>query len=749
MAIALQGYWTVRIKSKSAAYAQRFVIAGGTSADGTYPGTPGSPGIFVGGNQWSINIQNQPPGGAWVDSAQRITFPTVVGGLLSFDIRSNDAGADKDYDDLILTCSVPASSSDFVVYGRARTYEGLCIFNPCYPWYSVIDSPVALTRALAVPELAAVIAKLYPQLTPSLQPRPKPGPGPDPAPDFVPLVLPTGASAPVGGVEFRSRTEGLGLEALTAIPATAPRKRSIGPSADEREKLAVEALATTSARVRANASPLAFADAIDRADLRTIAGVVDGLGGRFVCTTSAAPGLLLRFLEYDHTASERAGAAYTGTGDRETLGLAVTDEAGNYLFRFSRSLADFATESVDVAVGELAADAIRPDVIVQVLGNGGLVEYESAPYFDIPNLRRIDLCFPRGVVHPTTDCSGDRRIQSVGDILVLHSALSGHPNTLDAEGRITARNANAPAVDCAGWRGALRVYGCLGKAVACYTIRYRRAAIDTDWQYVDEPHKLNYIPDFAVGYTGTSVGSTLRGVRIDGGPVQTRPTYDNHDGDSNWIENDLKIILSSGLYRPADSPGTVEFRFQGYDASGNIVAGADDTLPLYIHNQTSMAGRPQGSKGDISSITVGGASLGDCGLFELSSQNEPITVTYRAVDPFGFLEAWALSVTRGNNIELDVVVSGGVTPRAHDPATPCVFHGTHDEPSATAADYVSTALTPGPLAPANGAWLPAGMTFCAFAFTLTATDRVTDGRKGGTYPQVVFWQDLIGLSYSA
>ena len=48
----------------------------------------------------------------------------------------------------------------------------------------------------------------------------------------------------------------------------------------------------------------------------------------------------------------------------------------------------------------------------------------------------------------------------------------------------------------------------------------------------------------------------------------------------------------------------------------------------------------------------------------------------------------------------------------------------------------------------TGNWLPDGDNFCAFAFTLTVNDRVTDGRAGGTYPEVVFWQDLIGLSYT-
>ena len=70
---------------------------------------------------------------------------------------------------------------------------------------------------------------------------------------------------------------------------------------------------------------------------------------------------------------------------------------------------------------------------------------------------------------------------------------------------------------------------------------------------------------------------------------------------------------------------------------------------------------------------------------------------------------------------------------------PCNFRGTRDEAIADVDDYILTALQP-----SSGDWLPVDQNFCAFAFTLTANDRVTDGRTGGTYTQVVFWQDLIG-----
>lgn len=330
---------------------------------------------------------------------------------------------------------------------------------------------------------------------------------------------------------------------------------------------------------------------------------------------------------------------------------------------------------------------------------------------------------------------------------MLHSALAGHPNTLDADGRITCRNANAPQVDCAGWRGGLRLYCCFGKPQALrYAIFYKQPS-ETNWHPVNQGHVLNYIPDFAPGYTGTSVGPTLSAVNPSvptGLPPNTPiPTYANHEGDLNWIENDLKMILSSGLYRPEDDPGSVEFHIEAYDGAGNVVAATSDTITLYIHNQTTIAGRPQSSKGDIQSITMGATTLGDCALFNLSSPNAVLTVKNRAVDPAGFLHSWTLTVTRGNNIGVGVTVVGGIAPRSYNSPGPldCDFTGTRE--FGNAEDYVTTDLQP-----SGGAnWLPGGVTFCAFAFTLRAYDRVTDGRTSN--PEVVFWQDLIGLSFGS
>jgi hypothetical protein len=745
----MQGAWTVRVKSKDAAFPQRFQISGSDSANGTYVGDVSTPPIFVTGAQWSVNIQNQPTGGTWQDSGQRITFPIVSGGLVKFDILSNDAGPDQDYNDLILTCSMPVSASEFIVYGNVETYAGPCLFNPCYPWYHVIDRADALAKALTIPELRSVIEKLYPERIPLRIP---PIPLPDPPPDFKPLLLPSGTQSLAGGFEFSSRalrTNRLMTEDKQVTKGKTKASESV--SADNLEEAAVAHLHGTARSISINAAPLdAGASLLDRSELLAVAKLADKYKQFFFCDTEVAPGLLLNFQEYDRTNAEKLGGAYTGSGSRETLGLAVTDEMGNYIFHFSRSLAEFAVEASDVAMGESFSLQIRPDLIMQVLGTGLIVNHETAPYYNIPNLIRIDLCLPRDRVHPSRGCGGDRTLQRIGDILVLNSALGGHPNTLDADGRITCRNANAPTVDCAGWRGSLRLYACFGRPeVVTYSVRFRRAGIDTGWNFVSEQHKLNHIPDLSPTYTGTPVGSTLRDVHVDGGGLQNVPTYDNHEGNSNWIENDLKLVLSSGLYRPANQPGPVDFMIEGYDSAGNRVAGTNDTIRLYIHNRDFFLGRPNDRKGDIASITMGTTTLGDCALFELTDPRAALTVRYRAVDPDGFLQGWDLSVTRGNNAGRAVVISSGVTPKSYTPApppNPCNdFRGTRDEASADPDDYVLTALQP---SPATDTWLPTGHNFCAFSFTLTARDRVTDGRAGGTYPQVVFWQDLIGLSYT-
>lgn len=738
MSITMQGGWTVTVKSKSAAFAQRFVVSRPGNPNIVVDGVPGN-SVFVNARQWSINVQSRAGASQpWIDSRQRIAYPSVSGGLLRFNINTDDTGGDLDFNDLVLTCSMPVAASEFVVYGKAQTYSGPCIFNPCFPWYYVIETPGALRRALELPDLRKIIAKLYPERVPK-----RSGPDPDPAPLFTPMLLPKAALVPSQGLVFRS----------TGTQSIAPG----GEIQNEKDILKFHESAV--AKLRGTASPVTFDGSpvgaggalLDRSETLNLAKISDVSRIRFFCDVEPAPGLLLNFQEYDRTDAEKAGGSYTGTGSRENLGLAATDELGNYIFRFSRSLSDIADETLDVGAGEVLATQIFPDLIVQALGSSLEVDFETPPHYNIPNLIRIDLCMPYNRVHPSNpNCTAlDRIIVKIGDIVVLHSAISGSPNTLTPDGLITCRNVNAPQVDCAAWRNVsappgsrpgLRLYACMTYPnVARYTIRYNLDDVWTgpgaNWQFVGEAHKLIFVPALGtVGYTGTQVGPNLNPVQLDGGPAVSVQTYDNHGNDTQWIENDLKIILDTTLYRGINNPGTVYFRIQGYDAAGNLVAGVDDTIPLFIANKATT--------GQINAVDLGTPADDDCTLLTLpgGSLNAPIFIKYRVDNPDGFLEGWGLSVTRGNNHAVAVTPSG-VIPASY-PASgllhPCQFHGTPD----FSMDADSNTVTQ--LVPAIGNWLPDGRTFCAFAFTLTANDRVTDGRDA--YPQTVFGQDLVGIN---
>ena len=126
----MQGNGTVTVKSKNAAFAQRFLVQGATSGNGVHSGNPGI-SVNVTGRQWSIAIQHN-PGSGGQSSATKLKFPHQSGGNYEFDILSDDGGgSDTYFNDLILICFTPANINDFIVYGNVTLYNGECIFNPC------------------------------------------------------------------------------------------------------------------------------------------------------------------------------------------------------------------------------------------------------------------------------------------------------------------------------------------------------------------------------------------------------------------------------------------------------------------------------------------------------------------------------------------------------------------------------------------------------------------------------------------
>lgn len=696
MSISMQGTWTVSVKSRDAAFDQRFVIQGSTNGkDGIHSGAVGT-SVIVTGPQWAVTVQNDKGAGTWTPSAERVGTPSSAGGQVSFDIHTDDGGggADADYNDLVLTCSFTPSPSEFVIYGRVRSYSGTCLFNPCFPLpYVVIDTPALLDRALANSAARAAIEKLYPERVRLVEKAKKrfikPIPQPDPPP-FRPMMIPL------------ADTEG------ASVLATQKARENTVATAN-----------TAAAKATVGAASLAGYSS----SILEIAKAKDLL--RPVCTVQNRPGLLLRFVEYDRTASELAGGAYTGEGNRKVLGMAVTDELGNYVFRFTRTDADVAAETGDVPAGVSLTAGLRPDILAQVVASIGptpTVLYESGLFSDISTLKRIDLCVPASVLQPGTDnCLGTRAIQAIGNIFTL----TGVGNTLDSAGRITATNSNGPQITRGAWGGSLHLFACfLGKPqVKTYTIRFRKPG--GGWSFFQELY--THINKAAIGDMNSplhKVGPFNVPLHVDGGPAITVPAYNNIEADPNWVETHRlrKAILSSGIYTaalyPGESAGSVDFRIDGYDAAGNKVTGADDTVRLYIDNRSMT--------GDIASVTLGATPPTECALFQLTSANDAITMRFKVNQPGGFLESYSVAVYRGSATPVPVVDSTApVEPLSvtySEGAFGNAFYGTANGVAPDGDGYVTVDLQP-----VSGAWLPAGKTFCAFSFEINGDLRITDG----------------------
>lgn len=394
MAITMQGDWTIRVRHSNAAVAQRFTVSAASAGNGVYDGVVGN-AVRVSGAQWSVQVEHRRNGRGWCDSAQRIGLPSVNDGLLRLEIASNDSGLEREQSGLVLVCSLPVSRSDHVIYGAVKTYTDACFFNPLRDDYIVIDPPFRLGAACARhPQLLGVIAKLYPEHLRARQYQQASS-----AFDRTPLVIPSGLPHVAVGLVFESRLPQAPLR--RPMLAFGEGKNPVAAQLDIDEADAVSALHARVKRVPFKAAPLkAGAGRLARRELDAIAEIRDA-AVRFRCKVAHAPDLLLRFQRYTRTCEERLHGPYTGTGTREDLGLAMTDEAGNYLFRFSTPMDGVAAEVGDDLAGGEALTAQRPDVIVQVLSATSLKpSFESAPYDNIANLRRIDLCLPHAHARP-------------------------------------------------------------------------------------------------------------------------------------------------------------------------------------------------------------------------------------------------------------------------------------------------------------------------------------------------------------
>lgn len=699
MTIGLQGTWSVSVKSKSAAWDQRFIIQGSDGVDDTYTGETSTPPVLVTGEQWGVTIENNPSGPiGWRPSRARLVGFRVESGLFKVDIESDDGGggADEDFNDLVLTAAKPLSDSEWIVYGTAKSYKGFCLFNPCFPYpWIVIDTPLALAKLVQYPQVRPILERLYGADVAAMGERES----------FKPLALARGGSHPSGWT-VRGTTE-LELKAK-----------------GQSKKVELSSLSTAQTFV---AESLTYASDLTIAEL----GILDALTIR-PCEVNSIAHAILRFVEYDRTDAELGGGPYTGFGDRETLGIAATDEFGNYVFSFTRSLADLLDEaSSDVPAGGDPLVAARPDLIIQFVEDPeDVAVHETAPYYDIPNIRRIDLCIPVGELVPKP-CRGDRVLQYLGDIPIVNNPGS----TLFVDGTITntAASESGPAITRGAWRGTVDILGCFEDSqtpVTHYTIRYRAGS--GSWNYLSVPAR-------GLRQQGTGIW-----VSESYGPTQTAlsvgtvSAYRNIELEAGWslevqhrkVRVNLKSLLSPDLARAIDD---VWFVIRGYDKDGDFVSGTYDSVKLRVDEQPGV--------GDIASIVVPGhPDPGDCALLELPSDTTPLTIKLRATDTDGFLAAWSLTAVKGSNNPVGLTDTATATPpRGAYPGAVVDdrYYGT-SEWSVDVDAYVMLNVTPPP-----SGWLE-GEDFCAFSFELKMRDRTTNGKSVAGSHKV--WDEVIGMS---
>ncbi len=743
MIISMQGNWTVTVKSKSASYQQRFIVQGAISGNGTYTGTPGTT-ADVTGLQWSIAIQFK-KGSVWQTSETQLKFPRQIGGNYEFEIWSNDAGSDSDFNDLILTCTTPVTINDFIIYGNVTLYSGTCIFNPCWRLPYVIETYPGLIKALKNPLIYEWIKKYYPERIPPFPIDPNP---PEFEP-FKPIVL------DLAGEAMQPKTS---LQYVRK--ANEDQKKE---SRDEKERSSNLDVSNFNLLRTSESSSLSKTTALASENIK----LVKGISGLFTpCITEAGTNLSLTFEEYDRTDTELMGGPYTGTGHRRMLGDAMTDQFGNYIFRFSFDMTFPGLEdSTDIAPGEDVNIVMYPDIIVKIVDYAPFeVRYESAPYYNVPNLKRINLCLPESQIRVTSACFNGNLIGSLGNVFIggnQNTAAStsstaterhGYSNYLEPTGKISVNNSLAGfSVECAAWRGIIDMKGCMydtskdasDNKIKWFTVRIRRSNT-FGWTYVSQNYKH---PKFSKrhlpGYIGDNVGPFYPNA---GGTLNgTVPAYINiqkeifADGiDWEYSNSDRYMRLNTELYDIVSgerTPGKFFVRVDGYDSAGALVPNSTDLIALYIHNK--------GLKFQLTEPVISDPSVLDsgCGLWRLSDSQlkTPISFSFIAKDDYGFVDHYTLKITRcpetdlnlTSNIESTFTVSGEhIFPGGSNPLN--VHHacpgytGTLNDYSTS--DPVDVVIEP----PITGdGWVKSGEYFTRYVFDLRARQRVTNGYNTG------------------
>lgn len=749
MIISMQGNWEVAVKSKSAAYQHRFIIQGAYSGNGTYDGTAGT-SVNVIGNQWTIAIQNK-PGSGWQLSETQLKFPQQVGGNYEFEIWSNDAGVDSDFNDLILTCSTPVNINDFIIYGNVTLYSGRCIFNPCRRFPFVIETWPGLLKALKNPLIKDWIKKYYPERIPEDIVDPDP---PDPAPHFKPVVF------DLSGEAMQPKSS------LNYVRNEVKKEKKVEKK-DEKKSAELVSDNTASNFRLISSSDISAAERITALSDERIKLATDIEGLFLKCFTEAGSNLTLTFEEYDRTAGELAGGAYTGSGNRRLLGDTITDMNGNYIFRFSFDMTFPGLEdSSDIAPGEDVNTVMFPDVIVKIVDYAPYeVRYESAPYYNIPNLKRINLCLPESQVHVSSSCFNGNLIGSLGNVFLggnQNTSAStfpanlrryGNSNYLEANGVISVNSSLAGFnVECAAWHGTVDMRGCMydsaktasDNKIKWYTIRVRRSGT-SNWEYVSQNYKhpkfsKRNLPNYTgddVGPFYPSAGGTLNGSVPAYINIQREVFVDGVDWEFSNIDRFMR--LNTALYDVISgvrTPGTFYVRVDGYNSSGALVPNATDLIALFIHNNGLNFQMTSPAFTDPAILDAG------CGLNRLTDaqMKTPIEFAFQANDPYGFVNEYALTMGRcpntplelNANIEGNFIITGSYTFTGG--SNPSNVHHACPGYTGSQEDFSNPGMINvqiQPTASADG-WIKTGEYFTVYTFGLTATQRITNGYNSGT-----------------
>ena len=250
----------------------------------------------------------------------------------------------------------------------------------------------------------------------------------------------------------------------------------------------------------------------------------------------------------------------------------------------------------------------------------------------------------------------------------------------------------------------------------------------TSWEFYQEPFKL-----FNTSSMNTeSIGPSDESLEVvDGGALVSVKAYQNVQGNYDWAASEWALRASVDTTKApfGGHIGPVEFRIQGYAANGQQVADPRaSTIRLYIDNQ-----RPDF---ELDTVMIGAqAEGGPCAVFTLEGEPLPavLTVRFKVIQEQGFLNAYNLSVRKGNYPSFNIAATTGPLGETsaalsnsyvHSGSSPCGdLVGTRVPDEITAVADFATAY----IIPNTGNWLESDETVCAYSVLLGCSKRVTNG----------------------